>query len=136
MTNTFNEQVIAEFRANDGKVGGPFAGAPMVLLNSVGVRSGKTYTTPLVTFESAGNLYIIASAGGRSEHPGWYRHLKAQPDVTIEIGSETRDVTAHELDQAERAEIWPKIVERMPGFGEYQANTGGRIIPVFRLDPH
>ncbi len=135
MPNDFNANVIAEFRANQGKVGGMFEGSPMVLLNTVGARSGKVHTHPLVTFQDGDDLYIIASAGGRPQNPAWYHNLVAQPEVTIEIGSETRGVTAHELDPAERAVIWPRIVERMPGFGEYQENTGGRIIPVFRLDP-
>jgi deazaflavin-dependent oxidoreductase (nitroreductase family) len=135
MDQDFNQQVINEFRANGGKVGGPFEGAPMVLLNAIGRKSGKVQTVPLVAFHEGGNVYIIASKGGSPSHPTWYHNLKANPDVTIEIGTDTREVTAHELDTAERDVIWPQIVALMPQFGEYEKHTQGRIIPLFRMDP-
>jgi deazaflavin-dependent oxidoreductase (nitroreductase family) len=131
----FNQQIIEEFRANGGKVGGRFEGAPMVLLATTGARSGNTYTTPLVAFPDGDDLYIVASKGGAPTHPAWYHNLKANPDVSIEIGTETRDVTAVELTPEERAPIWQKIVTLMPGFGEYEKTAEGRLIPVIRLDP-
>lgn len=135
MSSDFNQKVITEFRANGGKVGGMFEGSPMVLLNAVGALSGNVQTVPLVAFHDRDAIYIIASRGGSPINPAWYHNLLAHPEVTIELGCDTRDVTAHELDSAERAIIWPRIVDRIPGFGDYQAKTGGRIIPVFRLDP-
>ena len=135
MAVDFNTQIIEEFRANGGKVGGPFAGSPMVLLNSTGARSGKVRTSPLVAFHDEGDTYIIASKGGSPNHPDWYYNLKANPAATIEIGTETRDVTAVELPADERAVIWSKIVALMPQFGEYEKTAGGRVIPLIRLDP-
>ena len=135
MANTFNDSVIEEFRANGGKVGGPFAGAPMVLVNTIGAKSVKGRTTPLVSYSENGQLYVTASAGGSPKHPAWYRNLKANPDVTIEIGDETREVTITEVPADERADIWSRLVALMPQFGEYEKTTEGRVIPLLRITP-
>lgn len=134
MNQDFNQQIISEFRANGGKVGGMFEGAPMVLINAMGRKSGKIQTVPLVAFHNGDDVYIIASKGGSPSHPTWYHNLKADPEITIEIGTEVRPVTAVELDSAERGVIWPRIVALMPQFGEYEKSTEGRVIPLFRLD--
>jgi deazaflavin-dependent oxidoreductase (nitroreductase family) len=134
MDKDFNQQIIEEFRANGGKVGGMFEGAPMILVNAIGRKSGKIQTVPLVAFHDGDDVYIIASKGGSPSHPTWYHNLKANPDITVEIGTEERPVRAVELEPAERAVIWPQITALMPQFGEYEKTTEGRIIPLFRLD--
>src|ERR1700761_7677072 len=100
--NDFNTQVIEEFRANDGVVGGVFEGKPLVLVHNVGAKSGKEYVTPLVYLDDDGRYLIFASKGGAPEHPGWFHNLKANPDATIEIGTEKFDVVAEEITGEER----------------------------------
>lgn len=133
----WNQQVIAEFRANGGKVGGGFAGAPMVLLHHVGRTSGKEYVTPLVYLPKDGDdrtIYIFASKAGAPEHPDWYHNLMAEGRTTIEVGSGSHPVTVTEVTGGERDRLFAEQVKRMPGFGEYQAKTAGiRTIPVLAL---
>lgn len=133
MAVDFNTGIIEEFRANQGKVGGPFEGAPMVLVNTIGAKSGEVRTIPLISFSENDKLYIIASAAGTPTHPAWYFNLKANPDVSIEIGNETRDVTITEVPQPERDEIWSRIIALMPQFGEYEKTTEGRVIPLLQI---
>lgn len=133
--NDFNADIIAEFRANGGKVGGPFAGVPMVLVNTIGAKSGKVRTVPLISYSENGQLYITASAGGSPRNPTWYHNLKANPDVTIEIGDETRDVTITEVPLDQRGEIWSRLVALMPQFGEYEKTAEGRVIPLLKITP-
>jgi deazaflavin-dependent oxidoreductase (nitroreductase family) len=131
--NDWNKAIIAEFRANAGKVGGQFEGAPMILLHHVGAKSGIERTTPLVYFPQAdGSIVIIASKGGAPSNPDWYYNLKANPKFEVEVGSERFAVVAEELDDAERDALWPVLVAERPGFGDYQKNTA-RKIPVLRL---
>jgi deazaflavin-dependent oxidoreductase (nitroreductase family) len=130
----FNTGVIEEFRANQGKVGGMFEGANMLLLHSTGHRSGKTSVIPLVYFQDSDQLIIIASKGGAPENPAWYHNLKANPGTTIEIGAEAKTVAASEITGEERERVWQDIVAKAPGFGDYQKNTS-RIIPVIALNP-
>ena len=132
MPNEFNEKIIAEFRANAGVVGGQFEGAPMVLLTSIGAKSGKPHTTPLVPFEDRDDVYVIASMGGAPKHPAWYFNIQANPQVTVERGTEKYAARADVLQSAERDEIWAKQVALRPTFGDYQKKTS-RIIPVIRL---
>ncbi|SHK27292.1 deazaflavin-dependent oxidoreductase, nitroreductase family [Pseudonocardia thermophila] len=129
----WNAQVIAEFRANGGKVGGPFEGAPMIIVHAVGAKTGAVREVPLVYLpEDDGTMVIIASAGGAPKHPAWYHNLKANPRIEVEVGTERFAVTAEEIRDEERDLLWERIVAWRPGFGEYQEKTD-RIIPLFRL---
>lgn len=127
-----NRQVIDEFRATGGKAGGVFEGKPLVLVHHIGAKSGVERIAPLVPLLDDGRVYIFASKGGADSHPDWYRNLVANPNITIELGTETYPATARVLDGAERDEIYAKQVEREPQFGDYQRNTE-RVIPVVEL---
>src|ERR1700689_3612670 len=133
----FNQGVIAQFRANEGRVGAPFEGAPMVLLHHVGRKSGKEYVTPLVYLPGEGDddsVYIFASKGGAPANPEWYLNLVAAGKATIEVGTSTYPVTVTELSGDERDRVYAEQVKRMPGFGEYAQKTEGiRTIPVLAL---
>jgi deazaflavin-dependent oxidoreductase (nitroreductase family) len=133
--NDFNQQVIAEFRANEGRVGGGFAGAPMVLLHHVGRKSGKEYVTPLVYLPGEDDsIYIFASKGGAPLNPAWYDNLIAAGKATVEVGTSTYVATITELSGDERDRVYAQQVQRMPGFGEYEQKTEGiRKIPVLLL---
>lgn len=129
----FNQQIIDEFRANEGRVGGMFEGAPMILLHHLGAKSGAERVTPLVHFpEEDGRTVIVASAGGAPKHPAWFHNLKANPKFDVEVGTETYPVVAEEITGAERDELWSQLVAKAPGFGDYQRKTD-RVIPVLRL---
>ena len=128
----WNDKIIAEFRANGGKVGGPFEGATLLLLHHVGARSGTERVAPLAYFPDGDRMLIIASKGGAPTNPDWYHNLKANPRVDVELGTETVRVDAHELAPAERAEKWAEITTRAPGFADCQKKTE-RVIPVFAL---
>lgn len=130
--NDFNNQIIAEFRANSGKVGGPFQGAPMVLLTTKGKRTGNPHVTPLVPLLDGGEIYVFGSMGGAPKHPAWYHNLVANPDVTVEHGTETFEARAEEVTGADRDAIYAKQASLLPTFGEYQQKTT-RVIPVIRL---
>jgi deazaflavin-dependent oxidoreductase (nitroreductase family) len=133
----WNDSVVAEFRANEGRVGGPFAGAPMILVHHVGRSSGKEYLSPLVYLPGEGDddaIHIFASKGGAPENPDWYRNLAAAGQATVEVGTSTYPVTITEVHGDERDRIYAEQVKRMPGFGEYEQKTQGiRTIPVLRL---
>ena len=135
--NDWNQGVIAEFRANEGRVGGSFEGAPMVLVHHVGRKSGNEYVTPLVYLPSEGNddsIYIFASKGGAPTHPDWYGNLTAAGQATIEVLGRTYQATVTELSGEERDRVYAEQVKRMPGFGEYAEKTEGiRKIPVLQL---
>jgi deazaflavin-dependent oxidoreductase (nitroreductase family) len=131
----FNEHNIAEFRANGGKVGGQFEGFPLLILTSTGAKSGDQRENPIAYFDIEDKIYVVGSAAGRDASPGWVFNLRAHPTVKVEIGSAPpRTAVAHELPRAERDRIYDLIVERAPGFGEYQKKTD-RVIPVFELTP-
>ena len=132
--NDFNAQVIEEFRANGGSAGGIFEGKPLLLVHNVGAKSGTEYVTPLVYLGEDGRIFIFASKGGAPNHPGWFHNLKANPEVSIEIGSETRDVEAVEITGEERERIYAIQKEQQPQFAEYEAATD-RKIPVVELVP-
>jgi deazaflavin-dependent oxidoreductase (nitroreductase family) len=131
----WNDRVIAEFRANEGRVGGAFDGASMVLIHHVGRKSGKEYVNPLVYLPGDdGSIYLFASKGGAPENPEWYRNLVAAGHATVEVGSSTYPVTVIEISGDERDRIYAEQVKLMPGFGEYAQKTEGiRKIPVLRL---
>ena len=135
--NDWNQGVIAEFRANEGRVGGSFEGAPMVLVHHVGRKSGNEYVTPLVYLPSEGDddsIYIFASKGGAPTHPDWYGNLTAAGKATIEVLGRTYQATVTELSGEERDRVYAEQVKRMPGFGEYAEKTQGiRKIPVLQL---
>lgn len=130
----FNDQVIAEFRANEGKVGGPFAGAPMILLHHTGAKSGTERVTPLVYQPRDDNSWVVfASFAGAPKDPAWFANLMANPDTTVEVGSHTVPVVARVAQGDERTAIWEAQKQAMPGFADYEAKTS-REIPVVVLD--
>src|SRR6201993_2719707 len=130
----FNKTVTDEFRANDGKVTGQFAGADLLLLTTTGAKSGQPRLSPLAFFRVDGKLLILGSFAGADVNPAWVHNLRANPSARVEIGNESSDVTARELPPAERDELFGKIAAAAPGFAEYQAKTT-RVIPVFKLQP-
>jgi deazaflavin-dependent oxidoreductase (nitroreductase family) len=130
--NDFNTSIIEEFRANDGKVGGPFQGAPMLLLHTTGAKSGQERINPLVYQHVGDDVAVFASKAGAPTHPDWYRNLVAHPDASIELGTDTVAVRARVLSGEERAQVWSRQKELMPGFAEYE-KTAGREIPVVLL---
>ncbi len=131
--NDWNKQIIEEFRANGGKVGGPFEGAPMILVHHTGARTGTERVTPLVSFpEDDGRYVIVASKAGAPTNPDWYHNLKAHPRTSVEVGTETFPVEVVELEGAERESVWTKVKEASPGFAEYEKKTT-RTIPLLRL---
>jgi deazaflavin-dependent oxidoreductase (nitroreductase family) len=130
--NEFNRGIIEDFRANGGKVGGPFAGAPMILVTHTGAKSGKTYTTPLVYTTDGDRLVIIASKGGSPENPAWFHNLVANPNVEVEVGDERFAAVASVTEGEERQRLFDQQAELMPNFDEY-AKATTRTIPVVVL---
>jgi len=133
--NDWNQSIIAEFRANEGRVGGNFEGAPILLLHHVGRKSGKEYVNPLAYLPGDDDsVYIFASKAGAPSSPDWYYNLIATGQATIEVLTSTYPVTVTELSGDERDRVYAEQVKRMPGFGEYEQKTEGvRTIPVLRL---
>ena len=135
--NDWNAQIIAEFRANDGRVGGNFEGAPVVLVHSRGRRSGEEYVHPVMYLADdadAGVIYVFASKAGAPTHPDWYYNLTAAGGGSVERGNETYAVTVRELDAEDRDRIYDEQARRYPGFAEYAEKTAGvRTIPVLEL---
>jgi deazaflavin-dependent oxidoreductase (nitroreductase family) len=129
----FNRKVIEEFRANGGKVGGPFAGAPMVLLTHKGAKSGNTYTTPLVYSRDGDRIVIVASKAGAPNNPAWYHNLVAHPEVTLEIGTERFKARAVVIEGEERERLFDAQARQMAVFNEYRKKTT-RSIPVIALE--
>ena len=130
----WNTKIIEEFRANEGKVGGRFEGAPMILVHHVGRKSGTSRVNTLVYYPDGDSMVIIASAAGATKHPDWYHNLAAVDRTTVEVGAERFDVTVTELEGPERQDLWARVTHAMPGFAEYE-KTANRIIPLFRLAP-
>jgi deazaflavin-dependent oxidoreductase (nitroreductase family) len=128
----FNKNLIDEFRANGGKVGGPFAGADLLLLTTTGAKSGQPRLAPLAYFAIDDKMIIIGSKAGADTNPDWVHNLRTNPGAHIEVGADAYDVTSRELPRDERDEIFDKVVAAAPGFGEYQSKTS-RIIPLFEL---
>jgi len=129
----FNLKVIEEFRANDGKVAGPFAGMPMILMTVAGAKSGKTYTTPLVYSKDGNRFVIIASMAGAPINPDWYHNVKANPKVTLEIGAERFEAKATIMSGEERERLFNAQAAIMPIFNDYRKKTT-RQIPVIALE--
>ncbi|MFF1319144.1 nitroreductase/quinone reductase family protein [Streptomyces chartreusis] len=133
MPNDFNQQVIEEFRANKGRVGGYFEGARLLLLTTTGARTGRPHTTPVGYLpDSDDRVLIIASAAGAPRHPAWFRNLVANPRVTVESGAFTYEARAVVLEGEERDRIFARAVEADPGWAAYQEKTE-RVIPVIAL---
>ncbi|MBX9921380.1 nitroreductase family deazaflavin-dependent oxidoreductase [Mycolicibacterium frederiksbergense] len=130
--DAFNRGVVEEFRANAGRVGGPFEGATLVLLHTVGAKSGRPRLSPLAYLEIDGKVLIVGSYAGAPTHPAWVHNLRAEPRAHIEIGTDAYDVIARELPDDERDATYPKIVAVAPVFADYQAKTS-RAIPLFEL---
>ncbi len=131
--NDWNRQIIEEFHANEGKVGGPFKGASLLLLTTTGAKSGQRRTTPLVYLPDGKRMIIFASKGGAPTNPDWYHNLVAHPQVTIEAGTEIFEATASVVTGEERDRLYTIQAEKSPNFGEYQAKTS-RLIPVVALE--
>ena len=131
----FNGKIIAEFRANDGKVGGPFEGAPMILVHHTGAKSGTERVTPLV-YQQVGNSFaVFASKAGAPDNPAWFHNLLAHPETSVEVGTETINVTARVAEPTEREVMWDRQKQLSPGFAEYEVTAAPRTIPVVVLDP-
>jgi deazaflavin-dependent oxidoreductase (nitroreductase family) len=129
----WNQQIIDEFRANDGKVA-QFAGADMVLVHHTGAKSGTERVTPLVARLDGDDIIIFASKAGAPTNPDWFHNLVANPSTTIELGTDTVPVTARVAEGDERERLWSRQKEEMPGFAEYEASAGTRQIPVVVLE--
>ncbi len=137
----WNARVIEEFRANGGRVGGPFEGAPLLLLHSVGARTGAERVHPMMYLAVGESFAVFASKAGAETNPAWYHNLVAHPDARVEVGVEaggetgidTVDVLARVLDERERAVIWEEQKARYPGFADYESRTD-RVIPVVLLE--
>jgi len=130
----WNDKIIAEFRANGGQVGGQFAGAPLLLLRTVGARSGEPRVHPMMYQKVDGGYAVFASKGGAPTNPDWYHNVLAQPRVQAEIGTDTVDLVARVATGEERARIWDAQKAAYPGFADYERKTT-REIPVVVLEP-
>jgi deazaflavin-dependent oxidoreductase (nitroreductase family) len=136
-TLDWNARTVAEFRASEGRVGGIFEGAPIVLVHHRGRTSGREYVTPVMYLPHGTEpdvIYVFATKAGAPTSPDWYRNLAAAGDVSVERGTETYNVTVRELTGAERDRIYAEQARRYPGFAEYERQTAGvRTIPVLEL---
>jgi deazaflavin-dependent oxidoreductase (nitroreductase family) len=130
----FNAQVIEEFRANAGKVGGPFAHLDLVLVHHKGAKSGIDRVNPLAYLKDGERYVVFGSKGGHPDHPAWYHNLMAHPNTRIEVGSETLDVVASEAEGEEHDRLFETMAKASPQFAEYDAQTE-REIPVILLTP-
>lgn len=128
----FNSRIVAEFRANGGKVGPPFEGATLLLLHTTGAKSGQPRLAPLAYHQIGDMIVIVGSKAGADTNPDWVHNLRANPRAHIEVGTDAYDVVAREMPRGERDEAYPQIVAKAPGFGEYQDKTN-RVIPLFEL---
>jgi deazaflavin-dependent oxidoreductase (nitroreductase family) len=137
LMSDWNEKVIEEFRANEGRVGGPFAGAPMVLVHHRGRRSGREMVSPMMYLPHETDddvIYVIASKGGAPDNPGWYYNLTSAGTGSVERGTETYPVAVRDLTGEERDRIFDEQARRYPGFAGYAEKTAGiRTIPVLEL---
>lgn len=131
--NNWNQNIIDEFRANSGKVGGPFAGNRLLLLTTTGARTGRRLTSPLMYNTDGDRLVVFGSKGGAPTHPAWYYNLLANPQVTVELGNETFKASAKPLTGEERDRLYRKQAEEVPQFATYQENTT-RKIPVIAIE--
>ena len=131
--NDWNTGVIAEFRANGGKVA-QFGDAPLVILNTTGAKSGDRRDTPLVALIQPDGMYVFASKAGATTNPDWYHNIKANPEITVEYGSETFEARLTELPVEEGQQKLAEQAALMPQFGEYVTSAAPRLIPVFSIE--
>ncbi|MFJ8398931.1 nitroreductase/quinone reductase family protein [Streptomyces microflavus] len=133
MPSAFQQSVIDEFRANAGKVGGPFAGSDLLLLTTTGARTGQPHTTPLGHVRDGDRLLVVGSNLGAPHHPDWYHNLLAHPTVQVELGDEGFQTVAVPAEGPRRDELFARVVAEAPGYAEYQAATD-RALPVVVLE--
>lgn len=135
--NDWNAAIIAEFRANEGRVGGQFEGAPVVLMHHVGRKSGREFVNPVMYLaddSDPATIFVFASKAGAPTHPDWYWNMTEAGRATVEVGTETYDVAVRELEGDERDRVYAEQASRYPGFAEYEEKTAGiRVIPVLAL---
>ncbi len=130
----WNRKIIEEFRANEGKVGGPFAGTPVLLLHTTGAKTGRERVNPMMNLDLDGHRYVFATKSGADTNPDWYWNLVAQPGVTVELGTDTYRAAAVPVTGDDRDRIYAEQARRYPGFAEYEQKTS-RVIPVVELIP-
>ena len=133
-SNNWNQAIIDEFRANSGKVGGNFANSTLLILHTVGAKSGNEHVNPAAYIKDGDRLVIIASKAGAPTNPDWYYNIRAHPLVTVEVGTEQFQAQAEIVSEPERTRLYSKMVEVAPGFAEYEKKTT-RVIPVIALTP-
>jgi deazaflavin-dependent oxidoreductase (nitroreductase family) len=132
----FNTSLIDDLRANGGHATkGPFIGRQVLILTTTGAKSGERRESPLAYSTDGDNIVIVASMGGAPQHPAWYHNLVAHPAVQIEVDGKTYEATATVVDEAERRRLYDAHAALHPSFGEYEARTGGRVIPVIVVQP-
>ncbi|WP_033261539.1 nitroreductase family deazaflavin-dependent oxidoreductase [Amycolatopsis vancoresmycina] len=132
--NDFNKQIVEEFRANEGRVGGMFEGKNVLLLTTIGAKSGAERLSPLVYTRDGDRYVVAASMGGAPKNPAWYHNLVANPKVTLEVGTEKFEATATVIaDRAERDRLYAGMVAHAEGFADYEKNTS-RLIPIVVLE--
>jgi deazaflavin-dependent oxidoreductase (nitroreductase family) len=131
--NDFNQRIIEEFRANRGKVGGPFEGRPLLLLHTTGAKTGEDRVHPLAYRRDGEDLLVFGTKGGAPTHPDWYHNLRAEPKVTVEIGNERFDASARVAGDDERDRLWEDSKKEIPVFADYEQKTR-RQIPVIVLE--
>ncbi|MFF2536385.1 nitroreductase/quinone reductase family protein [Streptomyces cyaneofuscatus] len=132
MPSAFQQSVIDEFRANAGRVGGPFAGSDLLLLTTTGARTGRPHTTPLGHVRDGERVLVVGSNLGAPHHPDWYHNLLAHPAVQVELGDQEFETIAVPAEGATRDELFARVVAEAPGYAEYQAATD-RVLPVVVL---
>lgn len=132
--NDWNTKIIEEFRANDGKVGGRFEGATLLLLHTIGAKSGQERVNPMMCFRDGNRYVVVASKAGAPSNPDWYYNLAAHPEVSVEVGTEHFDAVATVAEEPERTELYSKMEAISSGFTEYKNKTD-RVIPVVILTP-
>jgi len=134
----WNDKIIKDFRENDGKAGGHFTGAKLLLLTTTGAKTGAQRIAPMMYFSEPDGIYVIASKAGTPENPAWYHNLVANPEVTVEQATDegiaTYPATATPVERAKRDELWAKFTAQAPGFAEYQEKTE-RVIPIVAIKP-
>ena len=131
---SWNDAIVEEFRANQGRVGGPFKGLPILLLHHTGAKTGTVRVNPLAYRQDGDRFVVFASKGGAPTNPDWYHNLIAHPEATIEIGTESHKVRARVADHEERTRLWNVQKQDIPSFGDYERKTT-RQIPVVILEP-
>jgi deazaflavin-dependent oxidoreductase (nitroreductase family) len=128
----WNTAIIEEFRHNEGRVGGSFEGAPVLLLHTTGAKTGKERVNPMMYLDLDGSRYVFASKAGADTNPDWYHNLVAHPEVTVEVGTETYAASASVVEGERRDTVYAEQAKRYPGFAEYEAKTD-RVIPVVEI---